>query len=523
MPHSPLEFSDISVTLGRAIVLNSPAECQILRRACVLPNAWSRLNDIATAMQSGIPVSASDLGQMEQLSPIETSWAELIDGQMSPLLAWPNVGPTPAPALDAGSGLIHLFAALRDLQETWQGDHKVADLQAVLCLPETLGGDAEIVLDDAALVFKPGSVDAFVGWKLAYRGSGWVLGMCMRRGRQPSQIAKDIVNDLRARRITPESLPTTEATMPAVVAGKHSVIVFLHGLMSVDAGLFDEFVSALKEDSHFDDDDLMLVYPHDTFAPLRANAEELVREIEFLFDKQPKISLAFVCHSRGGLLARLVATKLYRSNPERWRERLVGCVTFGTPHLGTPLAENPERLLGAGVTAIRATQPGGFMGASDVLALVSAYRGNIPGVQDLKPPSAIDGTARGVPFLSELGEEERLIAGQLNCRLRVLAIGGSGPHPHRLRWLTEKLFRGAPNDCAVELASSAPERLVDVTPEEVVSDHFSYFSGHNGFEAAAAFLKERLTPPFEFRAGLTRDLPVGKPITFRNRTDRKKP
>jgi hypothetical protein len=74
-----------------------------------------------------------------------------------------------------------------------------------------------------------------------------------------------------------------------------------------------------------------------------------------------------------------------------------------------------------------------------------------------------------------------------------MAIGGHGPHPGYIGWVTEKLFREERHDCAVEVTSSAPNRVPDVTPIEVQSDHFSYFSNRCGFEEAIAFLKDRLT------------------------------
>ena len=40
--------------------------------------------------------------------------------------------------------------------------------------------------------------------------------------------------------------------------------------------------------------------------------------------------VAFVCHSRGGLVARRTAVELLEAS-HVWRPRLRACVTFGTP------------------------------------------------------------------------------------------------------------------------------------------------------------------------------------------------
>lgn len=245
--------------------------------------------------------------------------------------------------------------------------------------------------------------------------------------------------------------------------------------MPIDVGLFDAFITELESDAPFKQRYLFLAFPHDTFTSITANADILLEEIDYLFSDNSDTPLAFVCHSRGGLLARKVAAALYGTGPERWKQQLVGCVTFGTPHQGTPLAEYPRKLLGAGVAAIRAIQAGGFMGASDVLALVEAYSNcnTIPGIDDLKPPTAIGKGAQSTTFVTDLRQAERAVAEQHKCRLQVLAIGGRGPHDSRLGRITGKMFRGIPHDCAVELSSSAPERVVGITRQEVRSDHFS--------------------------------------------------
>ena len=54
--------------------------------------------------------------------------------------------------------------------------------------------------------------------------------------------------------------------------------------------------------------------------------------------------VAFVAHSRGGLVARATAAELLSSpSAARWRDALSAIVTFGTPHDGAALAEHDAR------------------------------------------------------------------------------------------------------------------------------------------------------------------------------------
>lgn len=484
----------LEIKKGRVVWLETVYECSVVRRICVVPDALSLLAGLAAGT-----LRIDDLRffretrLLHDLSAIEKAWDEVIFGEIGSADS-PSV---PAmeeklAALDGAGDLVHLFAALGVLRDVWQRDERKETLRGVLVLPETPDGEVEIVADDAVLVLRPGSLEAVVGWKGAYVASKWLVGLGIRRGRVESQIADDIVKNLRDRRTGGRKLPKTSQANQAAVSEATGVIVFLHGLMSIDVGLFDELVVGLEGNPEFARRYLLLAFPHDTLAAISVNANALLEDIDYLFDGNSTTLLAFVGHSRGGLLAREVAMRLYRQGPARWKQQLVGCVTFGTPHKGTPLAEKPAKLLGLGVTAVRAGQAGGFMCASDVLALVAAYGGRMPGVEDLKPPAAIGTGESRATFINDLREKERMNAEQLACRLPILAIGGKGPHESRIEWLTGRVFRGEPHDCVVERSSSAPERYVGLTPHEVQSDHFNYFTGRKGFEAALEFLKRVL-------------------------------
>jgi len=485
---------EIQVLQGRPIWLDNTRECEILRRVCILPHAWSLLDQLSRGTLQLEDLAHLSGEESQHLRRLGDSWDEVTlgttsDGQIGRQSYFLEES---LARLDQGSGLIHLCAALKVLEDLWARDIEAKALRAVVVVPNEIGGDAEIVTNDAVLVLQPGSLKIDLGWNAAYLASKWIVGLWIRRGRVPSQIADDIVRRLRDRGLNDTRLPTTHEASREHVTQSCGVIIFLHGLMSTDVGLFDPFVDTLLADSVFQLHYRLLAFPHDTFASIASNAAVLLGHIDYLFANNTETPLTFVCHSRGGLLARKVATDLYRTNFKRWKRQLAGAVTFGTPHLGTPLAEFPSTLLGAGLAAMRTADPAGFMGASDVLALVAAYRGSIPGIDDLKPLTAISRNPGGFSFLEHLRKAEIMSGDRHGCRMPILAIGGQASDGTGVGWASNRIFRGVPNDYAVEMSSSAPERITAISPVEVESDHFSYFTRTRGFVQAVDFLKTQM-------------------------------
>ena len=68
-------------------------------------------------------------------------------------------------------------------------------------------------------------------------------------------------------------------------------------------------------------------FEHDTFRWPRDNARDLA---ELTRERLPGKCVLFVCHSRGGLVARFAAAKL--------QNHTTHVLTLGTPHAGTPIA-----------------------------------------------------------------------------------------------------------------------------------------------------------------------------------------
>jgi pimeloyl-ACP methyl ester carboxylesterase len=123
-------------------------------------------------------------------------------------------------------------------------------------------------------------------------------------------------------------------------ADQQRVLIFIHGTMSC----------ALPAMAQLDLPPHPTIrtfrFEHDTFRPLSDNAEALVEAIKAYAAKATKIFL--VAHSRGGLVARHAAAKI---------DKEVQVYTFGTPHLGTPIATAGVRsmniLLAGGRAGIR--------------------------------------------------------------------------------------------------------------------------------------------------------------------------
>jgi pimeloyl-ACP methyl ester carboxylesterase len=139
-------------------------------------------------------------------------------------------------------------------------------------------------------------------------------------------------------------LPRLDSIKGPDLQNKTGVVIFLHGLMSTDAGTFDEFVKQLSA-APFAQPLVLVSWPHDTLASIDANAEDLSVLIEDTLGGS-SLPVAFVCHSRGGLVARRTAVELMEIDKARWQPRLRGLITFGTPHDGAELAESGDELIG---------------------------------------------------------------------------------------------------------------------------------------------------------------------------------
>jgi pimeloyl-ACP methyl ester carboxylesterase len=247
-------------------------------------------------------------------------------------------------------------------------------------------------------------------------------------------------------------------------------------------------VRTLKE-AEFGPSLLLVSWPHDTLDPIDANAEDLSVLIEEKLGRS-SMPIAFVCHSRGGLVARRTAVELMEIDKGRWQSRLRGLVTFGTPHNGAELAECGDELIGKLLLLYSVGQRGGLIPLVDALWSVKGHK-TLAGVRDLRPRSG------GGDFLRALRRAEGRIAKKAGAvPLRLYAVGGNLKVDGFGGMLSRRYFGGAAHDLIVTLASATP-----VTADqraETTCDHFGYFTANEvGGDAATDaidFLQDAMAP-----------------------------
>ena len=304
-------------------------------------------------------------------------------------------------------------------------------------------------------------------------------------------------------------LPRVESLKEADLEGKAGVVIFLHGLMSSDVGTFDAFIHRLQANESL----LLAAWPHDTLDPIELNAKMLAEHIQRRLGKSG-LPLMFICHSRGGLVARRTAVQLLRAS-DLWKLRLRGCVTFGTPHEGAELAEKGDQLIGKLLLLRTAGKQAGAFPLIRALQTVRQFK-NLPGVTDLRPRK------NGGRFLERLMDAETELTGEPGAiPMPVFAVGGRAQGNGVTGWLVDRTFDGAPNDTVVALESTAPEHmesraevthLQQRTPVHDKRDHFSYFDepakdpSENDWTPVVKFVMDA------FPAG---GIPIMKPIVFK--------
>jgi hypothetical protein len=201
------------------------------------------------------------------------------------------------------------------------------------------------------------------------------------------------------------------------------------------------------------------------------------------------------------LLARYTAAQLRKwdkDNKNRWDERIGGCVTFGTPHLGTGLADAADELIACLLAAQVWNATRQLPPLSDVL-WVAKQNQTLEGVEDLRTARGKrpkDGRARFQETLNDL-EREVSPDPEVERGLNILAIGGRVDSESK--WYYE-LARGAlgdvENDVAVPLDSSGPKKGFNTRTSEGECDHFSYFTEEEAkkehYTAVADYLMKAL-------------------------------
>ena len=366
--------------------------------------------------------------------------------------------------------------------------------------------------ENPGLLFQKGSIRAVL-IRETLKVAGFGIALWSGRGLAASRRADLIVEDMRSKALKIQAsnfeqfktelsgnvpdlakLERIDKMDSDKLKGKQAVILFLHGLLSTDVGVFDGliqgFIQSFNEEEEIST--ALISWPHDSLASIDANAITLQRWIQKVVGLDGP-NVVFICHSRGGLLARSVAVKLCQGEQkwkEKWKEKIRGCVTFGTPHEGAELAEGLDSFLGT-LLLVQALRGGnGFASLGD--ALYCLKNRALDGIEDLVPVGAKRDT-----FLKKLIEDESKLAAEGEERaLKILAVGGKTPEIPWLSFWIDKAFGGTDqHDGVVRLESSRPALFRET--EATDCNHFEYF-GTNQVnklqERVKKFLKEVLRP-----------------------------
>jgi hypothetical protein len=318
----------------------------------------------------------------------------------------------------------------------------------------------------------------------AFRAGGFVIGV-FSRGVGVEDRANKVVNALRTKQL--EKIPRVrflariDRTKDDELAGKCGVILFLHGLLSTDLGTFDVAIDHLRAQGFREDKFLFVGWPHNTLTQIAFNSNDLCAEIRKLWEPYQTVppKLAFVCHSRGGLLARHVAATLLREDQARWSAIIKGCVTFGTPHTGTGLADAPDDLVALLIATGAWRETGTLAALSDVMWIAKRNR-TLEGIEDLRTMQGARNSDGRTPFQAELLELERIqVGGRTPYRLLDVLTVGARIDPSS-KWFYDMATRamsGRANDVAVPLESSRPPSHLGFAPAaDSNCDHFGYFT-----------------------------------------------
>jgi hypothetical protein len=203
-----------------------------------------------------------------------------------------------------------------------------------------------------------------------------------------------------------------------------------------------------------------LRYEHDTFLSIQDNADALVDCAKKLPKPDP---LYLVAHSRGGLVARIAARTLNKLGYS------VVVRTYGTPHLGTPLANMGGRLLTPGRSAVDGVfswDPVSLMGSLILKALEWSKPSELPCGLDIMRTNS---DARKI--LGSEPEDFELYSYGGEYDRRALADGTCA---YVLGEITYEAFGRERNDLVVPTASALG--VGTARPVTGSCDHFHYFS-----------------------------------------------
>jgi hypothetical protein len=381
-----------------------------------------------------------------------------------------------------------LVDAITLAKEIWEKEGDGLALAVSIADPST-NAYPEFEVENAVpvLALRPGSLTAMI---LKGRFKALWFSVCLFAGGGATAYARsdNLVEKMRKEALAnpnciqlPVLRDVTANNLADDSRGDHKMlVVFVHGLLSTDAGHFDGLIKRLDVGPF-----VVAGFPHNTLAKIEINARELARDLNGAISDGPN-PVGLVCHSRGGLVARMAAEYLYEEDQKKdqdfWRDRLRICVTFGTPHLGSDLAESPEEFIGtfAAQASLRATRQ--IASLLDLL-IYSYEHDGFPGIEDLKPEGQ---------FLRHLETQERGIS----PNIPIIAIGGRAPSGGTKSKFADRIFGTSEHDVVVRLKSSLPSFLPANHRVPTNCDHFGYFdeTQHSILDSVVKVLRQAYTP-----------------------------
>lgn len=391
----------------------------------------------------------------------------------------PAPTPTPTTALDPRTQKVleqpetdidALLSTLPVARDIWKNQPQPSELAVAFTFADPDARSASeswFKGSEPVLALSKGSILSTIAVKI--RGAPmWTLCLFRRGGLAPTLRGQALVDELRRNALSTSRQPLGRLQdLTSLPTDAKGLVVFVHGLASTDLGTFDPIVAALRDVPNV----ALAGFPHDTFKGIYDNAHELKMHIRRVVDG-PSVPVSFVCHSRGGLVARSAITQLHDLNSRNYdaATQVGACVTFGTPHLGSTLAEWPQRLISAAMCASGVKGTGSMLSIVDVLGCFKMRKG-FPGVNDLQP---VGGQSK---FLLELEEAEARLHRRALPSVDLLAIGGRVPLGTVERRLGDHYLATEEHDGIVPLSSSVPNAYRTAKKSETTGcDHFSYFS-----------------------------------------------